>query len=101
MDIVIVIIAFYLFQVAHSALQNIELPFKSYLVVVLHVFCVSLLCFQWFEKYILRIIFLRFGNLHAAHSHALYFWGSGACSPEQIFLNDANWCVLVYILIRF
>ena len=24
-----------------------------------------------------------------------------ACSPEKIFLNEAIWCVLVYILIRF
>ena len=27
--------------------------------------------------------------------------GSGACSPEKIFLNDAIWCVLNCILIRF
>ena len=27
--------------------------------------------------------------------------GSGACSPENFFLNCAIWCVLVYILIRF
>ena len=27
--------------------------------------------------------------------------GSGACSPEKFFLNDAIWCVLGCILIRF
>ena len=26
---------------------------------------------------------------------------SGACPPEEIFLNGAIWCVLVYILIKF
>ena len=38
--------------------------------------------------------------LRMAKPYAL-LGGSGACSPEKIFLNEAIWCVLVYILIRF
>ena len=39
---------------------------------------------------------------HAARGEATrLLGGSGACSPEKIFKNDAIWCVLENILLKF
>ena len=48
----------------------------------------------------LRICMSRIAMLCMAKPCAL-LWGSGACSPEKIFLNGAIWWVLGCILIRF
>ena len=47
-----------------------------------------------------EIFFFRFGNLHVAKRRAL-LGGFGGMLPREFFLNDAIWCVLEYILIRF
>ena len=59
--------------------------------------------------------FFRFGNLHVAKRHATHvevmrlrmsksralLGEFGDMFPRENFLNGANWCVLVYIWIRF
>ena len=54
-----------------------------------------------------RILFFRFGNLHVASRHAAHgkamriARGVRGHAPPRKFLNDAIWCVLECILIRF